>query len=123
MQPVDSLIDFNFLTSLQTKVKLVLLKMYKFVSFVFAFVLLYLPASNLVQKSLSPCTNKFMVAKKSDAKSKDPLYKTSDEIASRKVKFLEYMGDLKHLERAGWVMNQIPKPVSLLWIKLFISTI
>lgn len=88
--------------------------MYKFVSFVFALVLVYLPASNLVHKSLSPCSNKYFVTSKSEAKSNRVLYKEIDEIAKRKVKFFEYMGDLKHLERSGWVMNQIPKPVSLL---------
>lgn len=97
--------------------------MYKFVSFVFALVLVYLPASNLVQKSLSPCSNKYfsVATSKSEAKSNGVLYKEIDEIAKRKVKFLEYMGDLKHLERSGWVMNHIPKPVSEFYSILLLS--
>ena len=88
--------------------------MYKLLSFVVALLLIYLPAFNLVQKNLSPCSNKYFVnTTKSEAKSKGVLYKETDEMARKKVKFYEYMGDLKHLERSGWVMNQIPKPVSV----------
>lgn len=77
---LSSLIVSNLINSFQSKFKSVFEKMYNLISFFcsyFVLILLNLPVSNLTNKNLSPCTNKYFLTKSDDqsTESNGLLYK------------------------------------------------
>jgi len=110
MQLPCQAIYLNVFSSIVNQLIFIFNKMNKLFTFTISLILVYLPASNLISKSLSCDYILFEKPHKTNSKPNGLLYQEMDEIGRKKTKFLEYIGDLKHLDRSGWVMNKIDKP-------------